>query len=57
MLADIYIFIISSGIIAGVGKGIIRITKTNTELIGDLIPVDIAINLMIAAAWGTVNKT
>ena len=42
------------GLMTGVGKGIIRTTRTNSKLVGDLIPVDIAINLMIVAAWDHV---
>ena len=43
---------------AGVSKGLIQIAQVNSELIADIIPVDIPINLMIAAAWdeGTCAK-
>jgi fatty acyl-CoA reductase len=40
-----------SGFVVGVGKGLIRTAITNCKLVGDMIPVDISINLMIAAAW------
>jgi fatty acyl-CoA reductase len=40
-----------SGFVVGVGKGLIRTAITNCQLVGDMIPVDISINLMIAAAW------
>lgn len=40
-----------SGLTAGVGKGVIRVVKTDGTLIGDMIPCDYAINMMIAAAW------
>ena len=41
------------GLAAGVGKGFLRTIQCNSELIGDFIPVDLSINLIIAAAWGT----
>ncbi|XP_046651749.1 putative fatty acyl-CoA reductase CG5065 [Daphnia pulicaria] len=40
-----------SGLLAGMLKGFINTVKANAELITDLMPVDIPINLMIAAAW------
>ncbi|EFX77194.1 hypothetical protein DAPPUDRAFT_54548 [Daphnia pulex] len=40
-----------SGFVVGVGKGLLRTAITNCQLVGDMIPVDISINLMIAAAW------
>lgn len=43
-----------SGLVAGVGKGFMRTVHVNPDLVGDLVPVDIPINLMIAAAW---NRT
>lgn len=36
---------------AGIGKGLIRTIRSNSQFIVDLIPVDIVANLMIAAAW------
>ncbi|KZS20143.1 Fatty acyl-CoA reductase 1 [Daphnia magna] len=47
-----------SGLVAGVGKGLIQTVKAGEKLIADLVPVDIAINLMIAVAWhkGTSDK-
>lgn len=42
-----------SGFIVGVGKGLLRTAITDSNLVGDMIPVDIAINLMIAAAWNS----
>jgi fatty acyl-CoA reductase len=40
-----------TGVLAGMLKGFINTVKANAELITDLMPVDIPINLMIAAAW------
>ncbi|KAI9556291.1 hypothetical protein GHT06_018865 [Daphnia sinensis] len=40
-----------SGLVAGVGRGLIYTIKCDEKLVADLVPVDFAINLMIAAAW------
>ena len=45
-----------TGVIAGVGKGILRVIRGNSELVVDLIPVDFSINLMIAVAWFTATQ-
>lgn len=44
-----------TGMLAGAGKGIIRTMLANTELVADVVPVDVPINLMIVAAWHTVQ--
>lgn len=44
------------GLMAGIGKGVIRTLKVDVELVGDLIPVDLAVNLMIAAAWSKATE-
>lgn len=36
-----------TGLIVGAGKGIIRTMHCNPEMVGDLVPVDLAINCMI----------
>ncbi|KAI9556219.1 hypothetical protein GHT06_018793 [Daphnia sinensis] len=48
-----------SGLAAGVIKGLIYTIRGDEKLVADLVPVDIAINLMIAAAWhrGTSDKS
>ena len=44
------------GFIVGVWKGIIRtIPISGYESILDLIPIDISVNLIIAAAWDTAT--
>jgi len=45
-----------TGLIAGAGKGFLRVVHIIDELVGDLIPVDYPINLMIAAAWHTATN-
>ena len=45
-----------TGVIAGVAKGVLRVVRGDSELVADLIPVDFAINLMIAVAWYTATQ-
>jgi len=42
-----------TGFISGVGKGFMRSFYINSDLVGDIIPVEYPINLMIAVAWHT----
>lgn len=42
-----------TGIVSAVGKGIFHTIMCNEESIADFIPVDLVINLMVAAAWKT----
>ncbi|KAI9564153.1 hypothetical protein GHT06_007891 [Daphnia sinensis] len=42
-----------TGFVSGVGKGFIRTFKINSQLVGDIVPVDYPINLMIAVGWHT----
>jgi len=44
-----------TGLIAGAGKGFLRVVRVREDLIGDLIPVEFPIHLMIAAAWHTAT--
>ena len=44
-----------TGIIAGVGKGFLRVVRSRPELVGDIIPVEFPIHLMIAVAWYTAT--
>ncbi|EFX77095.1 hypothetical protein DAPPUDRAFT_54498 [Daphnia pulex] len=45
-----------SGMIVGIAKGLVRTVRVDSRLVADLIPVDIAINLMIAAAWDRASS-
>lgn len=45
-----------TGLILAVGKGILRTMYNNSSAIADIIPVDMVINLMISAAWYTVEQ-
>lgn len=40
-----------SGLLAAIGKGVLRVMMGNHEACADLIPVDMAVNLIIASAW------
>jgi fatty acyl-CoA reductase len=42
--------------IVGIAKGLVRTVRVDSRLVADLIPVDIAINLMIAAAWDRASS-
>lgn len=44
-----------TGLLAGAGKGILRSLLCYRNLVADLIPVDIAINLLISVAWHTAT--
>jgi len=44
-----------TGFIAGVSKGFLRALRFDANLVGDIIPVEYPINLMIAAAWYTAT--
>ncbi|XP_015271252.1 PREDICTED: fatty acyl-CoA reductase 1-like [Gekko japonicus] len=43
----------TSGFLIAAGKGIIRTVKCNLDAVADIIPVDVAINLILAAGWYT----
>ncbi|KAM7178659.1 fatty acyl-CoA reductase 2 isoform 2-T3 [Macrochelys suwanniensis] len=42
-----------SGMIIAAGKGILQTVKVNNDAVADLIPVDVVINLILAAGWYT----
>ncbi|XP_074554579.1 fatty acyl-CoA reductase 1 isoform X3 [Halichoeres trimaculatus] len=42
-----------SGVFIAAGKGILRTMKANNDAVADLIPVDVVINLTLAAGWYT----
>jgi len=44
-----------TGLIVGAGKGMLRTLHCKGELVADLIPVDIPINLLIVSAWYTAT--
>uniref|UniRef100_H3C9S8 Fatty acyl-CoA reductase n=1 Tax=Tetraodon nigroviridis TaxID=99883 RepID=H3C9S8_TETNG len=40
-----------SGIFIAAGKGILRTMRASNDAVADLVPVDVVINTMLAAAW------
>ncbi len=44
-----------TGILFGAAMGVLRVVRNNPKLVADLMPVDVAINLMIAVAWYTAT--
>lgn len=42
-----------TGMIAGAGKGLMRTLLCHEDMVADVVPVDVPINLMITAAWHT----
>lgn len=45
-----------TGLVLGVGAGVMRTMLCEGSAVADLIPVDVVINLMITAAWYTGSK-
>ncbi|XP_043233602.1 putative fatty acyl-CoA reductase CG5065 [Amphibalanus amphitrite] len=46
-----------TGMIAGAGKGLMRTLLCHEDLVADVVPVDVPINLMITAAWYTAVRS
>ncbi|XP_026282586.2 putative fatty acyl-CoA reductase CG5065 isoform X1 [Frankliniella occidentalis] len=46
-----------TGLFVGAGKGVLRTLYCHRDMVADLIPVDICINLLIAVAWKTATAT
>lgn len=44
-----------TGLVSAVGKGLFRTIMCEKDFTADMVPVDIVINLMIAAAWRTAT--
>ncbi|KAK2178517.1 hypothetical protein NP493_540g00009 [Ridgeia piscesae] len=45
-----------AGLVIAIGKGLLRVILGNSLGVADVIPVDLAINMMIAAAWHTATE-
>jgi len=45
-----------TGLIAGAGKGVLRTIYCCRDMVADIVPVDIPINLMCAVAWRTATS-
>lgn len=46
----------ATGVVMGVGMGILRTMHCNPDMIADLVPADMAINVMIATAWDVATR-
>lgn len=44
------------GFMIGIGKGVVRVTFTNSDTRPDYMPVDISIKGMIVAAWNKATE-
>ena len=42
-----------TGLLVGAGKGLLRTLHCHRDMVADLIPVDVCINLLISVAWRT----
>jgi len=45
-----------TAVITGVATGVISVVRCKEELVADVVPVDIVINMMITVAWQTATK-
>lgn len=45
-----------TGILMGAGKGVIRTMHCNTDLLADIVPVDMVINSLLIYAWKMGNS-
>jgi len=45
-----------TGLLAGASTGVLRTMLVNRDCVADLIPVDLAINVMIVSAWKTAQE-
>lgn len=46
----------ATGVILGTGLGLLRVWGAGADVVGDMIPVDIAINITLAATWEVITK-
>ncbi|XP_034234854.1 putative fatty acyl-CoA reductase CG5065 isoform X2 [Thrips palmi] len=44
-----------TGLLVGAGKGVLRTLYCHRDMVADLIPVDVCINLLVAVAWKTAT--
>jgi len=45
-----------TGLFAAIGNGLLRVMKGDSEATADVIPVDVTVNVLIAAAWFTATQ-
>lgn len=46
----------ATGAVFGAGMGILRTMHCNPDMIAELVPADMVINVMIASAWDVATK-
>lgn len=46
----------ATGVVLGTGIGLLRVWGTDPDQVGDMIPVDMAINMTLAATWEVITK-
>jgi fatty acyl-CoA reductase len=45
-----------TGVVVGAGLGILRTMHCDPDMIADLVPADMVINVMIATAWDVAMR-
>lgn len=45
-----------TGVVAGVGVGLIRVMCADENIKADIVPVDLVVNSMLATAWDVTNE-
>lgn len=46
----------ATGVVAGAGMGILRTMHCDPDMIADVVPADMVINVMIATAWDVATR-
>lgn len=46
----------ATGVVLGTATGLLRVWGTDPNQVGDMIPVDMAINMTLAATWEVITK-
>lgn len=45
-----------TGVVAGVGTGVLRTMHCDKDIIANIVPVDMTVNALIAAAWDVATN-
>lgn len=46
-----------TGIVVGVGSGLLRVFHVNPDNVAELVPVDMCVNSLLASAWDVARST
>lgn len=46
----------ATGVVLGAGMGILRTMHCNPDMMADIVPADMVINVMIASAWDVATR-